>query len=301
MPLADKDRKATVDVIIPTFQPGAEFAKLLRGLALQVMQPDHVVVVNTEEKYWDRSFEKICPNLILHQIRKEEFDHGTVRHAAACESKADILVFMTQDAVPADEHLLENLTAPILRGEAQFSYARQLPREDAGVIEKITRSFNYPEESRIKSRKDLTTMGVKTFFCSNVCAAYDHNVYNKLGGFPRPVDFNEDMVLAGYAVEAGYRISYTAEARVFHSHNYSARQQYKRNYQIGISQVRFADLFSAYPSEQEGMKLVRVTARGICAQHKYPQLVQLVWQSGWKYLGYTMGKRKGKKMYRRTQ
>ena len=297
MALAEEktEKKATVDVIIPTYQPGAEFAKLLRGLALQVLQPEQVIIVNTEEKYWDSSVETLCPNLRVHHIRKDEFDHGTVRHAAACESRADILVFMTQDAVPADENLLTALTAPILEKKASFSYARQLPKEDADLIERITRGFNYPEESRIKGRKDLMTMGVKTFFCSNVCAAYDHRVYNQLGGFPRPVMFNEDMILAGYAVEAGYCIAYTAEAKVFHSHHYNAMQQYRRNYEIGRSRAQYADLFSAYPSEKEGKKLVRQTAKAICEQHKYHLLFRLIWLSGWKYLGYTMGKRKGRK------
>lgn len=38
-------------------------------------------------------------------------------------------------------------------------------------------------------------MGIKTFFCSDVCAAYRVDLFHKLGGFESPVIFNEDMFL----------------------------------------------------------------------------------------------------------
>lgn len=290
MPEGDR-KNISFDIIIPTFQPGTEFAELLRSLALQVLPADNIIIVNTDEQYWNREFENICPKTTVIHIKKEDFDHGAVRHAAACESKADILVFMTQDAVPVNEYMTKNLIAPIANGEAQFSYARQIPKEDADLIEKFTRGFNYPSESRIKSRKDLINMGVKTFFCSNVCAAYDHKIYDKLGGFPRPVVLNEDMILAGYAVEAGYKISYTADAEVYHSHRYSAFQQFRRNFDIGVSQKQYEDLFSAYPSEKEGKKMVMNNIKYICSNRKCYLIFKLIWISGWKYLGFFFGKR----------
>ncbi len=286
----NQEKKTSVDIIIPTCQPGAELAKLLCSLALQVMPADNIIIVNTEEQYWDKSIEEKFPDVRIIHIKQEQFNHGTVRHAAACESKADILVFMTQDAVPKDQYLIKNLVAPIIEKKAEISYARQLPKEDAGLIEQFTRSFNYPETGCIKTRKDLPKMGIKTFFCSNVCAAYDRKVYNKLGGFPRPVVLNEDMILAGNAIEEGYRIAYAADACVFHSHEYSGRQQFRRNFDIGASQAQYSQLFSAYPSESEGVKLIKETAKYICARHKYHLLFKLVWISGCKYLGYKFGK-----------
>ena len=71
---------------------------------------------------------------------------------------------MTDDAVPADEHMLENLLSPLWEGKAAMSYARQLPAPDCGVIERFTRDFNYPDQSVVKSAKDLPVLGIKTFF-----------------------------------------------------------------------------------------------------------------------------------------
>ena len=102
---------------------------------------------------------------------------------------------MTQDALPADNRLLEELTAPFLSDDRiAVSYARQLPEKDSGEIERFTRAYNYPEESCVKGKEQLSEMGIKTYFCSNVCAAYKKDIYQELGGFVRHTIFNEDMM-----------------------------------------------------------------------------------------------------------
>ena len=45
------------------------------------------------------------------------------------------------------------------------------------MLEAYTRGFNYPRESDIKDYGDLPELGLKTFFCSNVCAMYDRKTY----------------------------------------------------------------------------------------------------------------------------
>ena len=61
-------------------------------------------------------------------------------------------------------------------------------------------------------QKILRRLGIKTFFCSNVCAAYRREIYEELGGFVKHTIFNEDMIYAAKAVEAGYAIAYAADA-----------------------------------------------------------------------------------------
>lgn len=75
-----------------------------------------------------------------------------------------------------------------------MAYARQLPKSDCHIVEQYTRQFNYPEQSCVKTKADIPTLGIKTFFCSDVCAAY-RVIYLKNWGFESPVIFNEDMFL----------------------------------------------------------------------------------------------------------
>lgn len=210
-----------VDIIIPVYKPGRELFELLDRLLGQTVQVNRILLANTEEKYFEElvygsSFqERYGTKVSVFHVSKREFDHGKTRHQAVLRSDAEIFVMMTQDALPADKHLLENLLHALEPEQVAVSYARQLPAEGCNVIERYTRGFNYPEKSRIKTKENLAELGIKTYFCSNVCAAYKRSVYEELGGFIRHTIFNEDMIYAAGAVKRGYAIAYAADAQVF--------------------------------------------------------------------------------------
>ncbi len=284
----------SVDILIPTYRPGPEFAELLRRLARQRYPIHQVLIINTCREYWKPSFEKAYPGCRVMHIAKNEFNHGGTRDWMAGMSAADLLVFMTQDALPADTDLIGNLVSPFKDPKVRAAYARQLPRKNCSLLEQCARNFNYPEQSRIKTREDLETLGIKTFFCSDVCAAYDRQTYVELGGFPDRVDFNEDMIYASKVIKAGYAVAYAAEARVIHSHDHTGRQQFRRNFDLAVSQAEHPEVFAAYPSEGEGIRLVKATAAAVCRAKKPWLLFPLIWQSACKYAGYWLGKRYGK-------
>lgn len=174
----------TIDVIIPTYHPGREFEQLIERLYKQDCPINKIIIMNTEDALWNKEWDEKYPFLEVHHIPKAEFDHGGTRKKAAGLSEADIMVFMTQDALPADRHLLRNLTAALYDDEQTgAAYARQLPNADCSFVERYTRSFNYPEFSSVRTKADLPQYGIKTYFCSNVCAAYKKDIFEKLGGF----------------------------------------------------------------------------------------------------------------------
>ena len=207
-------------------------------------------------------------------------------------SDADVVVFMTQDAVPANARLIEALVRPLEEYEkVSVSYARQLPARDCDFIERYTRTFNYPAESRIKGKEDLAELGIKTFFCSDVCAAYRRKVYLELGGFTKKTIFNEDMIMAAQMVQHGYSVAYAADAQVIHSHNYSGIQQFHRNFDLAVSQVDHPEVFEGIRSESEGIRLVKRTALHLIKSKKPYLIPCLVYKSGCKYLGYKLGQK----------
>ena len=285
-----------VDVIIPVYRPEREkLTKLIDWLNKQTVKPSHVFFMQTlvEEKEDEEVLQMLqkAENVEIVPIEKKDFDHGGTRNKGAALSKADYMLFMTQDAVPVDAYLIENLVQAMEEEEAATAYGRQLPDDTVGVIEHYTREFNYPAKSYVKSQKDLETMGIKTYFCSNVCAMYRKDVYEKMGGFVLHTIFNEDMIFAGKLIQEGYAIAYVAEARVVHSHNYTNRQQLHRNFDLAVSQADHPEVFDGIRSEGEGIRLVKKTAGWLCRQGKPWLVIQLVWQSGWKYLGYLLGKK----------
>ena len=288
-----------IDAVIPVYKPDGTFDELLRRLAAQRVPVRRVVVVNTEEKYWDgEHFSRLIAEagknpdwLRVHHIRKIEFDHGGSRNLGGRLSDADIFLCMTMDAIPRDR----SLTAHLLRlldssEDIAAVYGRQLPCRVCGTIERYTRQFNYPEKSRVKSEADLPELGIKTYFCSNVCAMYRRDIWEKLGGFTARTIFNEDMIYAGHAVKAGFRIGYAADAEVIHSHNYSGITQLHRNFDLAVSQVDHPEVFGGIHSEGEGIRLVRRTAFWLLRNGDILLLPKLVWQSGCKYLGFRLGR-----------
>ena len=278
-----------IEVIIPVYRPGQEFRQLILRLKKQTRIPDRIHVINTRSEEFPARF---CmeQGLKVTQIEKAEFDHGGTRDMGFRQSDADVVIFMTQDALPADQHLIEQLAAPFEREDVGAVYARQLPRKDCRLIERYTRSFNYPEKSRLKGKADIPVLGIKTFFCSDVCAAYSRRAYEETGGFEKRTIFNEDMILAGHMIEAGYKIAYAAGARVIHSHNYTGMQQFHRNFDMAVSQAQHPEVFAGIPSESEGIRLVKNTAKYLLREGKGWLLPELIWQSGWKYLGYRLGR-----------
>lgn len=293
----EMDIKMTVDVIIPTYKPSDTFCLLLQKLQEQTFLIHRILILNTEEALWEEAVKKYpieaalkkLPHEIYH-IRKDEFDHGGTRLFGAEQSSADILLFMTQDAVPANAFLVEELVQGLRDADTAVAYARQLPREDCSVVERYTRQFNYPEQSRKKGMEDIATLGIKTFFCSDVCAAYKRNVFECLGGFETPVIFNEDMFFAAKAIDAGYYVYYAARAEVIHSHNYTMAQQFHRNFDLAVSQQQHPEIFEQVSSEAEGMKLVLGTVKHLIAVGKPHLIFQLGFQCIGKYAGYRMGK-----------
>lgn len=287
--------KNGIDVIIPVFRPQKELHCLLEALEDQTIKPGKIIIMNTEDPKGDVFFEENgilekYDNIEIYSVKKEEFDHGKTRDQGISHSQAPFFFCITQDAVPKDRYLLENLWKSFEDPKVSVSYGRQLPRKDAHILEEYTREFNYPKDSIRKKKEDLNKLGIKTYFCSNVCAMYRRSDYDRLGGFPQKTIFNEDMIFASWVISAGLEIQYVAEAMVIHSHHYSAKEQFHRNFDLGVSQADYSEIFQKVKSESEGIKLIQNTIRYLISKKKAYYIPLFIYQTAWKYIGYRMGK-----------
>ena len=288
------------DLIIPIFRPDESFCLLLQTLREQTFVIQRMILLNTEKAFWEEALKKYpikrallelgVPYTLVH-VKKREFDHGGTRMLGARESDAEVLIFMTQDAVFADRYTLERLLEEFDDETVAAAYARQLPKKECDPIERFTRQFNYPSVGRKKGKADIGELGIKTFFCSDVCAAYRRDIFLKQGGFASPLIFGEDILFAAGAVNRGYQISYAAKAKVYHSHNDGIKRQFRRNFDIAVSQAQHPEVFGLVSAESEGMKLVRQAVQYLL-QIKKPWLIfSLFIRCAAKYAGFFLGKR----------
>ena len=287
---------SSVDVIIPTYKPDTALFRLLDDLERQTHAPSHIIIINTEKKYWDvlvgssgeNPLEKY-DNIVIKHVTKNKFDHGETRNQAVKLSDADFFLMLTQDAFPRDRELISNL-AGALDADGAVAYGRQYPRSDCNLAERYSRKFNYPAEPMKKTQEDIKRLGIKTYFCSNVCAMYRRDIFDKLGGFIHRTIFNEDMIYAGHACQMGYAVMYVPAAGVIHSHNYTCMQQFHRNFDIGVSQTQHPEIFGAVSSESEGRKMVAQTLRHFRHIGKSYLIPHYILMCGCRFLGYKLGR-----------
>jgi rhamnosyltransferase len=287
----------TIDIIIPTYKPDRLFLATMDALMKQTVKPGKIIIVNTEVKFFDELMpedvflEKYDTGVIFH-VDESDFDHGKTRNFAASHVTADSFVMMTQDAVPADDYLLENLISAMTETKkAAVCYARQLPTAESDELERFIRSFNYGTEPLTKTQADVGRLGIKAYFCSNVCAIYSREIFEKLGGFANRTIFNEDMIYAAKAIHSGYTVRYEPLAMVTHAHNYNYRQQFKRNFDIGVSHAEYTEVFSGLATESEGIRMMRKAMLHLLKKGKPWLIFKLFWQSMAKYRGFRLGKR----------
>lgn len=217
----------TIDIICPLYNAERDIEKLHKSLLKQNnVKINKIKYVLTESK--DRTEEiLINMNLNYRKIKKEEFSHGLTREQEAFTSKADIIVFVTQDVLIEKDNWLYNLTKDIENGTVDACYSRQLC--DNNTIEKYTRESNYPEESKIISKDDIPNLGLKTFFFSDASSAIKRETFEKLNGYDnKRLPINEDMYIAYKLIKNGYKIKYCADSEVIHSHEFTLKQYYNR-------------------------------------------------------------------------
>lgn len=175
-----------VAVIIPIYHPDSKFNALLQKLHEQKDIAFDLYIVDSGSTLNDYEADLEGLSYHIEKTNPQEFNHGGTRRKAAEQCKGyPFLIYMTQDAIPADEYALAHLIA-LFEKDAQIgcAYGRQLPNPDASVMAAHARLFNYPEKSQLKELKDAKKLGIKAAFLSDTFAAYRNEALQAVGNFP---------------------------------------------------------------------------------------------------------------------
>jgi rhamnosyltransferase len=247
-----------VALIVPTLNAGKTWQKWLEAFSQQTLRPARLLVIDSGST--DETVKLASKyGFQVHSIAKEQFDHGATRQLGAdLLPDAELLIYMTQDAVLAFPEALEHLLTAFADPEVGVAYGRQLPNKEASPVGAHARLFNYPERSEVRSQQDIASKGFKAAFNSNSFACYRRSALEQVGGFPRSIILGEDFYVAAKMLLSGWKVAYVAEAQVYHSHDYTLRQEFQRYFDIGVFHSRQRLLLEAFGGvEGEGLRFLR--------------------------------------------
>lgn len=276
-----------ISVIIPTHNAEPYIHDLLTSLQAQSVSSEVIVIDSSSSDCTIKIADSfpIKTKIIL----KGSFDHGGTRNLAVKQATGSIIVFLTQDALPADTHFLKKLVKPLSDPQIAATYGRQIPRADAKPTERFSRSFNYPKYPLLKDKGSIAALGIKTFFFSNVCSAIRKKEFEEIEGFTQKVIMNEDMLLAGKLIQNGYKIAYVPDAVVIHSHNYSWLQQFKRYFDIGVFLKKNSRDLGHTKPDNVGANFLIEELKRLYREGDYIWLPYVIGEAVSKYCGYKFG------------
>lgn len=292
------DRMMKVSVVIPTLNAGLKIERLLDKLQKQSLTPHEIVVVDSESDDETCRLARQAGARVL-EVQRKAFDHGGTRDMAFRQTTGDIVVFMTQDALPADAHFIEKLTAPFADSAVAAVGGRQVAFEDARPFEKAVRAHNYPDIERVWNAQDIAALGVRAFMISDVCAAYRREAYLDVGGFDHPVLTNEDMLMAEKLLHAGYKLAYTGKAQARHSHRFTLWQEFQRNYAIGQTMKRYESRFEYAGETGTGVRLVLDVMGDLVRGREFMECFCFAANCAARLLGNRLGRMKETRMIKR--
>lgn len=278
-----------VSLVIPTLNAEGYMPALIEIINKQTIKLHEVIIVDSESDDNTVELAEKAGWKLLH-VKRADYDHGGTRNYAFDHTTGDYVLFLSQDALPTDENYVKELIQGFQDETVAMISARQVARKDATEIEKLVRNFNYPTKSYVRTKDDISTMGIKAYFFSDVCSAYRRTSFESLGKFETPLPTNEDMLMAARALKAGYKVGYCGTAAVYHSHDYTLEQQYKRNFDISAFMTMYADEIESGSSVGEGIRMVLYIEKELFKKLKFASMIWCVLDSGAKFLGNRRGK-----------
>lgn len=278
-----------IDIVVPLYNAENHIDALYKSFLMQdKVKINKIRYVLTEST--DNTEKYLLQNKIEYKkIKRNEFSHSLTREKEAMDSNSDIVVFVTQDVIIKDKLWLYNLIKDIGKNNIVATYSRQITKYNN--IEKYTREANYPSESKIVSKEDISKLGLKTFFFSDASSAIDTNIFKKLNGYDgKKLPISEDMYIAYKIINNDYKIKYCADSVVYHSHNFTLKEVYDR-YKLTGKFFKENSYLDNYGTNKSGGGLAKYVLKRAIEDKNFKVLLRFLPDMGARFIGMKVGKR----------
>ena len=280
----------SISIIIPTYNAESYLPKLLENLKNQTISFELIIIDSSSTDKTVEIAQSYTKNIL--SIPTNEFDHGGTRTKAAKIASGDIIVFLTQDALPYDQTSIKCIVNTFSTSNIAAVYGRQIPYAHTSIFGKHLRHFNYPSVSSTRTLKDKETYGIKTAFLSDSFAAYRKTSLEQVGWFKDGLIVGEDSYVGAKLILTGYALQYKADAKVYHSHSYTCIEEFKRYFDIGVFHKEEHWILDNFgKAEGEGGRYIKSEFNYLLEHNAFYRIPEFFLRNGLKYLGYKLGQK----------
>ncbi len=280
----------TISIIIPIYNAEKYLQKLLSSLKKQTVPFELIIIDSSSDDNSVEIAKQYSKNIII--IPQKEFDHGGTRTKAAKLAKGNILIYLTQDALPYDKYTIEKIIKIFDNKKIGAAYGRQLSYKDTNLFGKHLRRFNYINTSYIRTQKDKILFGIKTAFLSDSFAAYKKDVLKEIGWFKDGLILGEDTYAGAKILLNSYSLAYVSDSQVYHSHSYTVYEEFKRYFDIGVFHQSESWILKEFGKpEGEGIKYIKSELKYLLSHNAWYLFPEFIMRNSMKYTGYKIGQK----------
>lgn len=214
-----------IDVVMRSYNDRPLIEETLSQLLIQDM-PYRLFVLDNESTDGTRELVDHYAHRVI-DIPSGTYVPGRVLNEGMRATSSPVVVFLNSDCTPVDGSWLSKLVDGFeLEVECAARFGRQMPRPDCWPL-------------FAKDTEDAFGDGVKhaswRHFFSMASAAVRRDVWQQMP-FNENLIYSEDIEWTWRARQRGYAIRYMPESRVWHSHNYTLGQSYRRYRGEGLAE-----------------------------------------------------------------
>ena len=225
-------KKPYVTVFVPTYFGEDQLELLLDRVASQKVEFPYEVLI------WDTSSTDRTPDIIekfrashdnvrVKTIAKADYGHGKTRREAAYDAKGEIVVYLSQDAIPAHDRWLYEIVKPFeLNEKVAGVLGKQDPRPDAlpllkNEIRAVFGNFGSDMGTTLFYKddfvKDQSQYDMISFY-SDVNSAARKSILTSDIPY-QEVPYAEDQLFGRDIINAGYIKAYAPRGNVIHTND----------------------------------------------------------------------------------
>lgn len=282
-----------VSLVLLTYNGMPSFEECLRMITLQEFEWP-LEIIHIDSGSTDRTLDVARAfSLPTRHIQKKDFHHSRTRNLAADLARNNIVVYLSQDAIPASRRWLSSLVSPFREQTVGGVYGRQIPPETMGPLRKCAMRHLYPTTRDVRNPSTVPQITLSMMRFSDANAAIRKELVSRFRFNERAL-VCEDHGMCRDILTAGYKVTYEPAAAVIHGHERSLLGEFQWAVDNGISLTRMGILAPKDGSRSELRYGFATAARQIThfiQTHEYQYALMSGCVSAVRWVGVQLGKR----------